>query len=245
MFRVAVCDDEEVEHGWLERLFKELSNSTPYTFRLDHFFNGEDLIEHYLKHEPFPFHILILGIEMDGISGIETAQIIRSLPDHDVQIIFLAHCPEYTMTSFDVQPFQYLLKPVPCEVMTKKLIHLCQYISTSVHRFIVIKFEQEQIVLRVNDILAIVKVKHNLSKNKLNVITAQRQYIITGTMMEYITKLDPPFLPIHRSVIVNLVHVRKFTAASVIMSNGDEFPIGRSQAKKFKDTYARHMLVLQ
>jgi DNA-binding LytR/AlgR family response regulator len=242
LLQVAVCDDEKDEHIRLDQLFQYLMKSTPYAFQLHYFFSGEELLKYYAEHMPFPFHFLILDIEMNGMNGIETAKKVRSLPDRDVQIIFLTSYPEYMMTSFDVQTFQYLIKPVSFELLMSKVIKLSHYISTSTNRFVVIKSEEEQIVLRTNDIIAIVKVKHSLAKNKLNVITVQRQYIITSTMLEYATKLEYPFMIIHRSVIINLDHIRKFTSASVLMSNQDEFPIGRSKSKKLKDAYVRNMI---
>ncbi|MNL78594.1 LytTr DNA-binding domain protein [compost metagenome] len=47
---------------------------------------------------------------------------------------------------------------------------------------------------------------------------------------------------IHRSIIVNLEHVRRFTATSVVMSNDEEYPLGRSQSKAIKDVYAQYVL---
>ncbi|ASA25340.1 LytR/AlgR family response regulator transcription factor [Paenibacillus donghaensis] len=242
MFQVAVCDDKKEEHAHLEQFFMQLTKSTPFTFHTYYFSCGEELLLHYKKHDKFPFHFLILGIEMKGINGIETAKKIRSLPDRDVQIIFLSSCPKYMMDSFDVQTFQYLIRPVSFELFKTKIVKLCNYIITSVNKFLTIKVEGEYIVLRTFDIIAIVKIKHSLIKNKLKIITAKHQYIITGILLEYANKLEYPFLLIHRSVIVNLEHIRNFTAVSVFMSNEDQFPIGRSHSKNVKDTYARYML---
>jgi DNA-binding LytR/AlgR family response regulator len=226
----------------MQRFFSQLSANTSYTFEVSYFFSGETLLQHYKDHGPYTFHVLILDIELGGMSGMETAKKIRSLPDRDVQIIFLTSYPEYVMDSFDVQPFQYLVKPVSYDLFQTKIMTLCNYIHSSVNHFFTIKTEQEEIVVRTSDVIAIVKVKHTLAQNKLNVITTQQPYMIKGTLLEYSDKLKFPFLLIHRSVIVNLEYVHRFTATTVIMSNNDEFPLGRSQAKHVKDTYARYLV---
>ncbi|MFD2878861.1 hypothetical protein ACFTAO_27485 [Paenibacillus rhizoplanae] len=72
--------------------------------------------------------------------------------------------PEYIMDSFDVQTFQYLLKPVPYELFQDKILKLCSYIHSSPNRFFTIKVEDDQVVLRRPDIIAIVKIKHSLAQ---------------------------------------------------------------------------------
>ncbi|PZM66825.1 LytR/AlgR family response regulator transcription factor [Paenibacillus dendritiformis] len=241
MFHGAVCDDELKIHEELQQFFLQFSLNTSYQFHIHYFTSGEKLLQHYKNHGRHTFHFLILDVEMNGISGLETAHHIRALFDRDVHIVFLTSYPEYMMASFDVQAFQYLIKPLPYPFFENKMMKLCNYILTSVNRFQVFKSGSEQIIIRTSDIIAIVKVKHSLVQNKLQVITVRNQYTITGTLLEYIKKLDSPFLLIYRSVIVNMEHIRKFTSTSVIMSNQQHFPIGRTQAKRIKDAYAQYL----
>lgn len=138
------------------------------------------------------------------------------------------------MNSFDVQPFHYLIKPVDYEYFEAKIIKLCNYIISSVNRFLMIKTEDGHIVIKNSDVIAIVKIKHSLAKNRLKIITSMQHYIISGTISEYISKLNRPFMLIHRSVIVNLEHVHKFTATSVIMHNQEQFPITVLRQKRLK-----------
>lgn len=243
MFHVGVCDDEDGIRNELQRYFLQLSVTTNYSFDVHYFSSGEQLLQHYKAMQgEYAYHLLILDVEMNGISGLETARQIRSLPDRDVQIMFLTSYPEYMMESFDVQTFQYLLKPVTYELFKKKTLKLCSYIMSSSNRFFTIKVEDGQIVLRKPEIIAIVKIKHSLAQNKLKVLTAAQEYIINGTLQEYSDKLGSLFLMIHRSIIVNLEHVRRFTATSVVMSNDEEYPLGRSQSKAIKDVYAQYVL---
>ncbi|WP_410515131.1 LytTR family DNA-binding domain-containing protein [Paenibacillus sp. BR2-3] len=238
---MAVCDDEPENHILLKRSFQQLSACTPYIFDVTYFLSGEELLQHYEEHGAHSFHILILDIEMGRVNGIETAKAIRSLPDREVQIIFLTSYPEYMIESFDVQTFHYLIKPVSYELFENKMLKLCSYILSSKWH-VSIKTKDGQIVLRSSDIIAIVKAKHSVAQKQLEVITSQQRYTSIGTLSEYSNKPNYPLLLIHRSVIINMEHIRKFTSSSVIMSNQAEFPIGRSQAKYVKDTFARYMI---
>lgn len=245
MFHVAVCDDEIGVRNQIQHYFSQLSATTRYSFDVHVFPSGEKLLRHYKAkalQEKYTYHLLILDIEMTGMNGLETAREIRSIPDREVQIMFLTSYPEYMLQSFDVQTFQYLLKPVPYQLFERKILKLCSYILSSEPHFFTIKTEEGHIVLRKSEIIAIVKIKHSLAQNKLQVITATNQYTFTGKLLEYADKTGGLFLMIHRSIIINLEHVRRFTATSVWMSNGENYPIGRSQSKTIKDIYAQYMI---
>lgn len=132
-----------------------------------------------------------------------------------VQILFISQEKKHILDCFDVQAFQYMLKP----------IHL---------------LNKEHIILRISHIVSLEKIKHSLCQNKVEIslIHKNAPLIVTGTLAGFAEKLDPKlFLLIHRSVIVNINYVHNFTCNSVIMSNQTRFPIGRSHSKKFKDLY--------
>lgn len=237
----AICDDDKSMHKELQQYFAHFVSNTLYKLHISYFSSGEDLLHHYENQGPHSFQFLILDVEMKGINGIETAMQVRSLPDREVQIIFLTGYPDYMMDSFDVQTFQYLIKPLSYPIFETKMAKLCDYILASANRYLLIKTDREQIKLRTSEIIAIVKIKHSLVQNKLQVITSQHQYTTTGTLKRYLEELGTPFLPIYRSVIVNMEYIRKFTLNSVIMSNQQEFPIGRTKLKSVKNTYAYFM----
>lgn len=242
MFQVAICDDEAANHNLIKQLLLILTKCTHFSFDTYFFSSGEELLEYYKTHKSNPFHILFLDIEMNGINGINTAKQIRSLPDRDVQIIFLTSYPEYMMDSFDVQTFHYLIKPISNELFISKVTKLCNYILASINRYLTIKTNGEYLVLKNSAVIAITKVKNTIAKKRLEVITTEQRYACAGTLESYSNRLEYPFLLVHRSVIINMEHVLKFTVSSVVMSSKEEFPIGRSKAQTIKDSYARYML---
>ncbi|MET3211265.1 UNVERIFIED_CONTAM: two-component system response regulator LytT [Paenibacillus sp. PvR008] len=242
MFKIAICDDEINIHKLVEQFLQKISARTSFVFDVHCFFSGEELLQHYKEHGPYAFHILILDVEMGGMTGIDAACKIRSLPNRDVQIVFLTSYTEYMMDSFEVQAFQYLLKPVSFILFEEKIVKLCRYILSSTHKFFVIKTEENQLLLRSTDIIAIVKVKHSLAQNRLKVIVKQQAFTIIGTLSEYSNKMEYPFVLIHRSIIVNMEHIRKFSATSVLMSNEQLYPVGRSHIKRLREIYANFVI---
>ncbi|ADO58142.1 putative response regulatory protein [Paenibacillus polymyxa M1] len=242
LFQVAVCDDDPAMHKILQHFFMCMSVSESLDFNLQFFLSGEDLIKSYSSQERYSFHIILLDIEMRELSGIETAKLIRLFPDREVQIIFLTNYPEYMLESFEVQAFQYLLKPLTYKLFVEKINKLCHYMRSSVSHFLSVKNKTEHLVLRHSEIIAISKGENNYIHNELCIATDSHNYFISGTLKAVYEQLKYPFVFIHRSIIVNLVHIRKFSTTSVIMSNQQEFPVGRSHAKSLREAYARFII---
>lgn len=243
IYRVALCDDEEKQRELVKNILITLSIKSNIEFEFELFDSGEQLVSHYENNET-PFHILILDVEMSGINGIQTAQIIRNLKNLDEQIIFLTSYPEYMVESFDVMTFQYLIKPIAPDILEEKVIKLCQYFQALDKKWMIIKSAYEDVVLRYDDIIGIEASKSLTIKSKLNFITMGQTYESKGIISDYALVLKEfNFLQIHRSIIINLIHVKKFASGVVLMSNGAEFPIGRSKVKEVKDFYTKFMIM--
>jgi len=169
----------------------------------------------------------------------QTAHSIRSLPDRDVQIIFLTSYSQYMLNSFNVQPFQYLIKPVSYERFKTEITKLCDYIQSDIYRYIEIRTNAGgHMLLRAADIIAIVKI----DQKHVEIITINQRVVTAATLTHLITQLDASFFQVYRSVIINLTYIHKFTSNMVVMSNQDEYPIGRSQGQGVKTAYARYRM---
>ncbi|MFD1990488.1 LytR/AlgR family response regulator transcription factor [Paenibacillus nicotianae] len=241
-YRVAICDDDQQQRELVQHMLMTLSMKTSIDFEIESFESGESLVSYY-QNKQQPFHILILDIEMGGINGIQTAQQIRDLKHLDEQIIFLTSYPDYMIESFDVVTFQYLLKPIALATFEEKILKVCQYFQSLDKRILIIKSDYEEVVLKYDDIISIEAIKSLTMKNKLHVVTLQQTHITKGTISNYATALKQyHFLQIHRSIIINLLHVKKFAGGMVLMSNSVELPIGRSKVKEVKDVYTKFMI---
>lgn len=243
MYRVAICDDEEKHREFVKSILLTLSIKTNIEFVIESFDAGEQLVSYYERQE-IPFHILILDIEMGGMNGIQTARTIRGLKNLDEQIIFLTSYPQYMVESFDVMTFQYLIKPIAPSILEEKIIKLHQYFQALDKKYMVIKSGYEEVVLKHDELISIEAAKSLTIKSKLHFTTTNQTYESKGIISDYALALkDCNFIQIHRSIIINLLHVKKFASGVVLMSNGRELPIGRSKMKEVKDTYTKFMIM--
>ncbi|WP_064201271.1 LytR/AlgR family response regulator transcription factor [Brevibacillus brevis] len=243
MYRVAICDDEEKHREFVKSILLTLSIKTNIEFVIESFDSGEQLVSYYERQET-PFHILILDIEMGGMNGIQTARTIRGLNNLDEQIIFLTSYPKYMVESFDVMTYQYLIKPISPSILEEKIIKLHQYFQALDKKYMVIKTGYEEVVLKYDELISIEAAKSLTIKSKLHFTTTNQTYESKGIISDYALALkDCNIIQIHRSIIINLLHVKKFASGVVLMSNGKELPIGRSKMKEVKDTYTKFMIM--
>src|SRR5699024_6654154 len=69
---------------------------------------GEELIELYFAHKP---DVLILDIEMPGITGVDAARQILKTTKTPPFIVFTTAYDSYAIEAFDLEAIDYLLKP--------------------------------------------------------------------------------------------------------------------------------------
>ena len=79
---------------------------------LDCFFSGEELMGQLHEKQEF-YHFLLLDIELIKQNGVEVGKHLRdALGDYKIQIIYFFSKTNYAMELFQVQPLDFLVKPL-------------------------------------------------------------------------------------------------------------------------------------
>ncbi len=100
MPNVLIVDDEILARETVKLLLAKVDD-------IEHIWEADDAQKALaIAHSQFP-HIVILDIEMPGLSGIELA---KKLPP-DCSIIFASAFSEFALSAFEVNAIDYLLKP--------------------------------------------------------------------------------------------------------------------------------------
>lgn len=106
MYRLLIADDERIERAVLVQMLEQELGERCQIFQAE---NGREVLEIYEREK---IQIVVLDIEMPGITGIEAAQRIRE-KDKDCCIIFLTAFDEfsYAKKAITIRALDYLLKP--------------------------------------------------------------------------------------------------------------------------------------
>lgn len=234
MFQIGICEENNTDRKQLHEFFFRLENKGPYSFKLRNFASGSDLINYYKNPDKLKLHIIIMNIKLSHYNGIEIASNIRECYDQEVLIVFHTNYIEYILQSFDVQAFQYWLKPIDYSFFERKTLLICKHISSKNTSFFPVKVDGDYHLIRCSEIMYIRTIKCQNSTNNLKITTKSGTILSTGTLLKCIAELKHPFYLIHRSFIININYAVKIKSNYVVMNNGEEIPIGKSKTKTIK-----------
>lgn len=118
MINIAVCDDEKCMSEKIEKLVEYFFRKKNTDISVVEYSSGEKLLKSNERID-----ILFLDIGMRGMDGIETARRLRA-HGYNGFLIFITVLKEMVFQSFEVQPFDYLVKPIQEEYFEKTMERL-------------------------------------------------------------------------------------------------------------------------
>lgn len=180
----------------------------------------------YLKE--LKIDLLFLDIEMPVLKGNDFVKTLRNPP----KIVFTTAYRDYAVQAFDLDVFDYLVKPITFERFYKtiqKFLDLKKGIANAepqkntTKSYILVSFDKKKVKLEFSDIEYIESLKDYLKIHTLNfgVIT------IKQSLVSFLKELPTCFIRIHRSFIINTSFIFSFNK-NFIQINDKELPIGDS-----------------
>lgn len=221
MIRCVAIDDEPIALAIISRYCQQRGDVTLETYSSPH--AGMKRVREWLPD------IVLLDIEMNGVSGIELA---RQLPPGSC-LIFTTAYAHYALDGFDVCAVDFLHKPFFYERFCRAMQKAEQWLrmndllrmSEAGARQIVLKSEYKNVTVSMDTILYIESVD-NYVKLHLADGGSLLSKMSLGSIEEQLGGED--FLRIHRSFVVARKRIEKFTRSEVVLSiGGKRLPIGR------------------
>ncbi len=230
-FKIAVCDDEAAQIQYLAAIVNAWADKNDYSAGIVTFPSAEAFLFAYDGEKDYD--ILLLDIEMKGISGVELAKRIRA-QDKKVQIIFITGFPEYMAEGYEVAAVHYLLKPVSSGKLEQVLERAVGNLGEK-EKCLTVRFERQT---------------DYIPYSQIRYIEAQLQYIVVYTKtgeyrmkasLSHIEKeLGDGFLRCQRSYIINLGQVQKIKNHCVLLKSGETIPISRGMSGNISRAIIRH-----
>lgn len=228
--RIAICDDE---NEWINQIESYIDRIKPaYTkIEQDVFNSGEELLLHY-ERSGNVYDILILDIEMKGLSGIEVAEIIRER-DPDVNIFFLTSHTDYVYECFRPMPMNFWRKPITYDEFESDIRRAYMRMENS-EKYIKITENRERIRLKCKDIIFIEN-----KDRKSWIYTASEIYKVNKLLSEFERQLDDKvFVRVYKSFIVNLAYIHKLKENEIeLYNNNTIIPISRTYKADLINSY--------
>lgn len=229
MIKIAICDAEPKGRAYLSSLVRKQ--------------NAECEITSYASADEFlsdgkEYDLLFSDIEMKCTAGMDGMSMAKKIRNMELRkqpiIIFVTGYEKYVYDAFDVDAFQYLLKPVDEEKF-----------SSVFHRAVK-KIEENQEQKRVLVIQHANARKTIPLENIYYVESASHKVVLhmKGQELEYYAKigdlereLQGQFFRIHRGYLVNLACIDEYNKTDVTMVNGDKLLISKYKHSNFVKAY--------
>lgn len=234
MIRIAVCDDEKWMSENIEKLVKAFFRKKSTDISVVAYSSGEELLKSTERID-----ILFLDIGMRGMDGIETARILRA-DGYNGFLIFITVLREMVFRSFEVQPFDYLVKPVQEEyferTMERLFLSMRDRLSPGNVNLLVQKGYESNII-SFQDIICC-----EIIDRKVYL------YLTSGEVIDYYErienlekKLDGRFFRCHRSYLINLNHLKSYRDNTAYMTDGKEIPVSRLRSRELSKVILQYM----
>ncbi|MDE7267612.1 MAG: LytTR family DNA-binding domain-containing protein [Lachnospiraceae bacterium] len=232
MLLLAVCDDMPIECADIAKQIENILKPSNIDFMIKKFFSGQELF-----HSKENFDIIFLDIKMPKISGMDLAKKIREQGKQSL-IIFITAAREYVFEAFDVEAFQYLLKPIQNHKLKAVLEKATKRLQIDANTdFLIISADRQTKKVFLKDILYIESIGR-IAKIHCNEGTLET-YEQIGILADKL--VDKSFFRCHKCFLVNLDYVDSFDKTEVRLENGERIMLAKRRYEDFQKRILSYM----
>lgn len=226
---IAIVDDSDLDAKNLLRYIGAFEDEHHAGLHVQRFSDAKA----FLRSDTSRFSLVIMDIDMPGITGMEAAHLLRSV-NPAIQIVFMTTMPQYAIESYEVEAADYILKPVPYASFALKLSKALHRVERAGTNDIVLKTPEGVFSLSPWEVTYVESQGHYLVYH-----TATREVRIRETMTSAEKRLGPlGFARCNSYYLVNLRHVDAVTSSDVRVG-GEELRMSRSRRGPFMDAFVR------
>lgn len=231
MIHIVICDDEKHMSDHIRTMASDFFRKKNREIYFRTFSSGEELLSYDGQID-----ILFLDIQMKGMGGMETARKLRADKFRGF-LIFITVLKEMVFQSFEVQAYDYLVKPVDEKQFGKTMERLYASMQNASEDSLLVQKGYEGRIIRENEIVFCEIIDRKIYLN-----------LTSGEVVDYYerienleSKLDSHFFRCHRSYLINLKHLKGYKNGTAYMDNGKEVPVSRLRSKEFSGVVLQYM----
>ena len=231
MIYIAICDDEKHMSAHIRSCVSDFFRRKNRETSLRMFSSGEELLSYNGQID-----ILFLDIQMKGMDGMETARKLRADQFRGF-LVFITVLKEMVFQSFEVQAYDYLVKPVDKKQFEKTMERLYASMQNAREDSLLVQKGYEGRIIPKDEIVFCEVIDRKIYLN-----------LASGDVVDYYerienleAKLDKHFYRCHRSYLINLKHLKGYKNGTACMDNGKKIPVSRLRSKEFSGVVLQYM----
>lgn len=230
MINIAIIEDEASATEKLLGYLGELSEKCGEEFHTVTFENPLLFLTGYKPN----YDLVLMDIELPGIDGMKAARKLREL-DKEVALIFVTNMSQYAVEGYQVDAWDYIVKPVLYYDFALKLERAIDRIKSRRDFSVRIPVDDGIKVVPARALLYVEVAGHSLVYH-----TTEGIFRTTGSLKAVEKKLPPEFVKCNNCYLVNLRHVTGLKGYTVTVG-GDELQISHPKRKEFIRTLNNYL----
>ncbi len=231
MLWIAVCDDEVMECSRMATKIRGILDEMKVPCTIRQFYSGRELLQ-----SSETFDIIFLDIIMDGLDGMKTARLVREKA-FDKLLVFISASRDYVFDAYDVEAFQYLLKPVEDKKLKSVLRKAVRKTEERSQAFIIVSRERQKKKLFLDDIYYFeIRGRMIDAHGRGGIFSYYEQIGLLERELQ-----GKGFVRCHKSYLVNLKYVDVYNRQELVLDNGERIAIAKRRYEAFCEAILKYM----
>ena len=230
MYRVAVCEDEEVFRRELNKICNEILAKSGIEGSVFEFASGDAFLHDFL--EGARFEVLLFDIMMGETTGIELARKVRE-HDSEASIIFITSTPDFAIEGYDVKALHYLMKPPDTKVLESLIEN--DYQSRIKSSFLVFKSGTQILRIPISEIICLETVGRRVE------ITLKDKTVEYSGKLSDLLEGKAQLTRCHKAFALNICSIRELTRTDAIAFTGKAIPVSRTYMKEVQQALLKQI----
>ncbi len=227
---IALCDDEKDSLLMLQNIVRSFCDARGLDTGIDLFTSGEDFLSSEQKYD-----VVFMDIYLSGINGLDAAE----QYGRQGEIVFTTTSLDHAVKAFGLNAAHYLVKPLTAEDVAEAMERCLARLGNILQKTITVKTNRGTVSVQMRQIQFIEVF------NKICLLHTEKNEFRTYTSLDALFEhLDSSFLRLQRSYAVNMNFIESFLFDRVLLKNGMEIMLSRSNRSELKKQYQKFLFQL-
>ena len=233
MIRLVVLEDEKTACDALLGCIKRYSEESKKNFDVVAYDNALDFIDKYKVSAD----VIFMDIQMPYLNGMDAAKKVREM-DENVVIVFVTNLARYAIEAYEVNAYDFVLKPVRYSAFSMKMDRICRYVERNRNGTRLLNIITREVKKRVY----VSEIKYVEVRNHEVILHCVDEEIkFRGTLSAIANELhEAEFALCNSCYLVNLKYVTEIDGDSVNVG-GEKLRISQPKRKQFVREVAKYI----
>ena len=183
------------------------------------------------------FDLVLLDIQMPGLSGMEAAELLRSY-DEATPLIFVTNLAQYAVRGYEVDALDFMVKPVSYSSFSMRMDRAMRVLRANDTQRLVLDVRGGPLIVPARSLVYVELKGHDLVYHLDDGTQAQQR----GSMRQLEEELSgDTFLRVSSGVLVNMAHVQVVQGDALLMTDGTRLYFSQSRRREGLEALARYL----